>query len=400
MSDTYSYDAANQITGKQTTMSNKTIIADFSWTYDVHGNRTSETNLAGETTYYDYDPWHRLSSVTDPMGEVAWQYFYNATGSITEKIHYGVPTNYTYDPMGRLISDIDNNYIYDINGNLAIIQGSSGDQMFTFNPFGQLTEYNSPDGAISYFYSGENERIRSITSTPQGIDEKLFLYDYSGFGSEIKGHPACYPLFEVYDETGLSLQKFTQGPSVDEHIAMESIGDKFYYIRDPLKSTKALVDEAGNMVSEYEYEPYGADNGSVDPTNNPYGFAGRYCDPMPDIYYNRHRYYDAVNGLFISPDPWGKVNGTNEYPYGLNNPVTYTDPSGCAWSRPRFEIPEGKNFVLKTGNRKNPLSKYSSRTFFCSYDPPEFELYIRTYRIDKKIKNLYDNIPEGRYIKK
>lgn len=381
MTDTYMYDAANRITGKQIALSNKTIISDFSWTYSIHGNRTSETNLAGETTFYDYDPWHRLSSVTDPMGDIAWQYMYNAVGSITEKIHYGVSTTYTYDPMGRLISDMENNYTYDINGNLATIYGSSGDNFFTYNPFGQLTEFTSPEGSISFFYSGDNERIRSVESTPHGTDERLFLYDYSGFGSKMPGHPACYPLLEVYNETGFPIQKFTQGPSVDEHLAMETMGDNFYYIWDPLKSTRAIVDESGNMVSEYDYEPYGGDNGSVDPTGNPFGFAGRYYESLPDIYYNRYRYYNTNTGSFISPDPWGKANGTNEYPYGLDNPFTYSDPSGCKWVIPNIPVPEGRDFVIVTGGPKKPIIKHESEVTYRRN--PDFELLIKIHKIYK-----------------
>ena len=55
-----------------------------------------------------------------------------------------------------------------------------------------------------------------------------------------------------------------------------------------------------------------------------------------DLYYLNSRYYDPETGRFISPDVLsildetkGQINGLNLYIYCNDNPIMYTDDSGC-----------------------------------------------------------------------
>ena len=61
--------------------------------------------------------------------------------------------------------------------------------------------------------------------------------------------------------------------------------------------------------------------------------AGEMYDDETGLYYLRARYYDPSVGRFISKD---SVEGSitnplslNLYTYCVNNPIIYTDPSGC-----------------------------------------------------------------------
>ncbi|MFA2394567.1 RHS repeat-associated core domain-containing protein, partial [Escherichia coli] len=45
------------------------------------------------------------------------------------------------------------------------------------------------------------------------------------------------------------------------------------------------------------------------------------------LYYNRHRYYDPLQGRYITQDPIGLKGGWNFYQYPLN-PVINVDPQG------------------------------------------------------------------------
>ncbi|WP_329601662.1 RHS repeat-associated core domain-containing protein, partial [Paraburkholderia antibiotica] len=69
--------------------------------------------------------------------------------------------------------------------------------------------------------------------------------------------------------------------------------------------------------------------GKADPVgaDNRIRFQGQYHDEETGLAYNRHRYYDAQNGRFISKDPIGLAGGVNVYQYAPN-PVQWVDPLG------------------------------------------------------------------------
>ena len=46
------------------------------------------------------------------------------------------------------------------------------------------------------------------------------------------------------------------------------------------------------------------------------------------LYYNRHRYYHAQVGRYISQDPIGLNGGVNNFAYVEGNPIRYVDPMG------------------------------------------------------------------------
>lgn len=68
-------------------------------------------------------------------------------------------------------------------------------------------------------------------------------------------------------------------------------------------------------------------------------FTGREWDKETGLYYYRARYYDPMEGRFISKDPLSFAGGdVNLYGYVQNNPINWIDPWGlyrynsyCRW---------------------------------------------------------------------
>ena len=56
-------------------------------------------------------------------------------------------------------------------------------------------------------------------------------------------------------------------------------------------------------------------------------YQGQLFDAETGLYYNRHRYYDAESGQYLSPDPIGLHGGRRAYGY-VKNPLSWVDPLG------------------------------------------------------------------------
>ena len=70
---------------------------------------------------------------------------------------------------------------------------------------------------------------------------------------------------------------------------------------------------------------------SKSPAARHYTYTGREWDKETGLYYYRARYYDPMEGRFISKDPIGFKGGINLYGYVDNNPINRTDPEGLFW---------------------------------------------------------------------
>ncbi|EKT7570178.1 RHS repeat protein [Salmonella enterica] len=91
----------------------------------------------------------------------------------------------------------------------------------------------------------------------------------------------------------------------------------------------ALINREGKTDWSAEYDAWG----NVLRENNPHNIEqhirlpGQQYDEETGLYYNRHRYYDPLQGRYITQDPIGLQGGWNLYRY-TKNPVLQIDPLG------------------------------------------------------------------------
>ncbi|MFP1814151.1 RHS repeat-associated core domain-containing protein, partial [Lonsdalea quercina] len=102
-------------------------------------------------------------------------------------------------------------------------------------------------------------------------------------------------------------------------------------------------------------------------------YQGQIYDAETGLYYNRHRYYDADSGQYISPDPIGLAGGLRPQGY-VHNPLEWVDPLGLAESGCKTDkkhtgttyrgLTEEQKAQAKAGKDiqpKNPCAGYSAQ---------------------------------------
>ena len=109
------------------------------------------------------------------------------------------------------------------------------------------------------------------------------------------------------------------------------VGDKRYYLKDHLGSMRAVIDDAGSLISAQDYDVWGylLQDRTYDSEESVYKFTSKERDEKSEYDYFGARYYDAWIGRWGQVEPlMDKYISISPYCYGLNNPVVLLDADG------------------------------------------------------------------------
>ncbi len=100
-----------------------------------------------------------------------------------------------------------------------------------------------------------------------------------------------------------------------------------FYSPDPMGNIQLVTDINGKVLQYHRYLPTGE---RIDGAGHPnYGFNGKEETRDGELTYFGARYYDLETGLFLNQDPHAEdYPGFNPYAFGLNNPLSNSDPDG------------------------------------------------------------------------
>ena len=319
----YTYDKAERLTGV-TYASGTSTVASFNYTLDRVGNRTKKT--AAEAELYLYDSLYQILSVTSGKPET---FTYDAVGN--RQSGPGAKDNsYLHNAGNQMLQGRKLQYGYDDNGNQAT-KSITGvfDKTWTqtWDYENRLVKVEKVKGAdkitVTFSYDPTGRRIgKQVTTFLDGVTKTsswAYVYDGQDIIMELA----------VNENGGMTKTFYTQGPVIDEHLALERNGQYYYYHADGLGSVVAITDISKAVVQSYEYDSFGMGKPSTVFANS-YTYTGREWDKETGLYYYRARYYDPMEGRFISKDPIGFRGGINVYGYVKNNPLRYIDPSGLS----------------------------------------------------------------------
>ncbi len=273
-------------------------------------------------TNFTYDPLSRIKTADYPNG-VKYDYTYDkvdnrltqniatASGSLT------IP--YTYNNDNQLTTMGTGNFTYDNNGNQLTKTNSQGTTSYVYNFENRITKHTPPTGsATTYTYDGNNNKLAKTV----GSTTTRFVTDILG--------ELPRTLAETNSSNSIT-KSYVYGIGL---ISQGQAGatSRDYYLEDGLGNIRFVTDEVGNKVRSTEYDPFGNWHSTQGQANIHMLFQGQQLDSESSLYYMRARYYDPMQGRFISKDP---VKGyltipqtQNGYSYVGNNPINYSDPSG------------------------------------------------------------------------
>lgn len=314
----YTYDD----TGRLTTLSHGAV-ASFTYALDKVGNRTKKTTTEAEQ--YLYDTVYRLLTVTSTKPE---DFTYDPVGNRLTGPG-AKDTGYLYNDGNQMTQGRKLQYAYDNNGNQTTkTVPSATDKTWTqtWDYENWLTKMEKVKGAekktVSFTYDPQGRRIgKQVTTTIDGVTRTstyAYVYDNDNIVLET-----------LTDDSGTTTTWYTHGAGTDEHLALERGGSFSYYHADGLGSIVALTDKRQKVIESYDYDSFGNLKQDDKKTIQPFTYTAREWDRETGLYYYRARYYDPMEGRFISRDPLGfKAGDVNLYGYTKNNPINLTDPSG------------------------------------------------------------------------
>ncbi len=330
--DTFSFNAADQMTNVASVKGGSTTLFSAGYTRDSANQLTTDSSGASGTGYYKYTPLNQVcyagSSNTNacsspPSGSI--DYAYDAADNLTQK----GSTQQAFNNADELCWTASTSaacgsppsgattYQYDTRGNRTNVTPSGGQaQTLTFDQANRLTKFAAAS-TTSYGYNGDGLRmckyVGSSTQPCQQGGATQYLWDVAGsLPLSLKDGTTAY----VFGPGGLPIEQVNTSAT-------------YWFHHDQLGSTRLLTDSTGTSQATYTYEPYGGIASSTGSITNPLRYCGQYLDTESGFYYLRGRYYDPGTGQFGNQD--AAIRTTRQpFSYSNDNPLNGSDPAGLA----------------------------------------------------------------------
>jgi RHS repeat-associated protein len=253
---------------------------------------------------YEYDAIERLQSAKRGDGQT-YRYAFDAGDNLFAITTPQSTKDYQHDAGNKVKS-----YRFDANGNRI----EDGRHTYTWDAENRLVKIaykNNPQKSTEFKYDGQSRRVAIIETDGARRAETRYLW----CGNQICATQDAQGRFIAY--------YFSQGV----YRLLEKGDKKEYYARDHLGSVRDVLDEKGNALARYDYDPYGnlTSNSEKKPE---FGYAGMHYHAPSGLYLTKYRAYDPQSGRWLSRDPIEESGGINLYAYVGGNPVSWKDPLG------------------------------------------------------------------------
>ena len=319
-------------------------------------DRRSAAQGGGQREEFRYDTTNRLlrgeltringNTPTTPLTTIALTY--DRLGSICSKADLSNPVPQAYTYAGRAgcagalnIASRSPHQVtqafglsmdHDAAGNRireTHATDASRNRRMVYDAVGQMSQTIQGNLRTSFAYSASGKRYRRIDLQPGSSTITRYLgpvefIERSGQPNEVKR----------YIGNDLVLTKRGTAPV-----------ERRYLFSDHLGSVDTITDENGNVVERLSFDAHGnrrapnwqALTPAMLSATTTRGFTRHEHIDSQNLIHMNGRVYDPLTGRFLQSDPVVQntlnAQNWNRYSYVLNNPLSFTDPSGLFWKK-------------------------------------------------------------------
>lgn len=252
------YDARQRLTTRTVMPTNDSGTQTTTYTYYPTGLLKQATQPDGSDLQYAYDGAHRLTQITDtlgnkvvytldPMGNRIAENRYDPSGVL----HYTHTRN--FNTLNELYQDVNaagtsavtTTFGYDSDGNQTTISAPlSRNTTKYYDALNRLTEVTDPNSGVTNFGYDTEDDLASVTD-PKGL---ITSYHYNGFGDIVtQASPDSGTMSKTYDSAG------NLASSADARGSMSS------YIYDAANRVLQATYQKGNTIDQQLNYSYSAD---------------------------------------------------------------------------------------------------------------------------------------------
>lgn len=349
----WTYDQFGRINSHLTKNASNQTLLNNSYEYDAIGNLTQRIDYVEDLREeFSYDSLNRLVQndlsgtgaeyITQLQANVV-SYDYDELGNLTYKSDInggGSNGHYTYGTTSstrhagpHAVTSITglSDFTYDNNGN----QLTGNGRTVVYSAFNKPTSIHKEGKHTEMWYGPERQMIKQRADTPRGKESTIYIgglfeeISVLGGGTVNRHHIAV---------AGQAIAVVETAP--DSLVATK----ESYLHKNHQGSVLAITDMDGNTAERRYYDAFGDIKSYIGQSSRQYalglsystatdrGFTGHVTLVAAGVIHMGGRVYDATIGRFMSADPHiqSPLNSQslNRYSYTLNNPLSFTDPSG------------------------------------------------------------------------
>jgi RHS repeat-associated protein len=223
-------------------------VAGFGYQWDSAHFRTAEslTHHNNVANTFTLDRAHRINRATLQLedGPIERNPNYDAADNITS-VGGDEVASYVVGNQNQYVSDSDEQFAYDANGNLTSYTKGNTSKQYVFDYSNRMISAQITRDGDTHSLQFEYDPLGRRSARVEDSNRTEYVYD----GAQI---------IQERNSSGDVTREYIWGDDIDELVAIQQSGNTYYPHENSLGSVAAITDQTGHVVERYDYDLFGA----------------------------------------------------------------------------------------------------------------------------------------------